>query len=333
MIENILLIACVLFILYFFYISSKEGFETKSTDSTEKTDNEEKLAALLTNIQEKSDGVQSYAYDHTTQQDNIIIFYGKNNSTAQVSNISGKLQITVDYGSGNKESYVYLQVYDTQILFIDSNNSKNSAVLQKTDKSMTLTVNSNDKEYTFYPNISDNRDSLANYINEYYYTDNASQPEQDQTKTDKTKQTSRDDLYILKSEIVPPVCPVCPTPITINECSKDTKGATGTTGATGAIGATATNPQPSSSFVDTLNSAVKNLEGEFTQNSNSNQNYQNSNVNQNSNQNYQNSNVNQNSMLLPVQNYFANAPALVTSATSDSINEPLPLLNSFSSFG
>jgi len=332
MIENILLIACVLFILYFFYISSKEGFEIKSTDSTEKTDNEEKLAALLTNIQDKSDGVQSYAYDHTTKQDNIIIFYGKNNSTAQVSNISGKLQITVDYGSGNKESYVYLQVYDTQILFIDSNNSKNSAVLQKTDKSMTLTVNSNDKEYTFYPNISDNRDSLANYINEYYYTDTSESDQTDQTKTDQTKtdQTNRDDLYILKSEIVPPVCPVCPTPITINECSKDTNGATGTTGATGAIGATATNPQPSSSFADSLNSYVKNLEGEFTQNSNPNQNYQNQNY---QNQNYQTSNVNQNSMLLPVQNYFANTPALVTSGTSDSINEPLPLLNSFSSFG
>lgn len=391
MIENILLIACLLFILYFFYTSHKEGFDetersrdkfsdkysnnstddtntentnsTDDTNSTEKSDKEKQLISLLTQFQDKySDGIQSYVYDHTTKQDNIIIFYGQNNSTSQVSNVDGKLQITVDYGNGNKQTYNYLEVYDTQILFIDSANSKNSAVLQKTDKSMTLTVNSDEKTYTFYPNISDNRNSLASYINEYYYTDKINETPSDSTtqstqstQSTQNSQTNRDDLYILKSEIVPPVCPVCPTPITINECSKSGKtGTTGTTGSTGSTGSTDT-PQPSSSFVDSLNSAVKNLEGEFTSSKNSNQNsYQNSiqnpfknsyqNSNQNSNQNpyqnpYQNSNqngqyqnVNQNSMLLPVQNYFSNAPTLVTNATG-STDEPLPMLNSFSSFG
>ena len=58
---------------------------------------------------------------------------------------------------------------------------------------------------------------------------------------------------------------------------------------------------------------------------------QNQNINQRQNQNV-NQNVNQNSMLLPVQNYFSNDPTLVTNG-SKTTDEPLPLLNSFSSFG
>ena len=63
------------------------------------------------------------------------MFYGKDNSTAQVTK-DDSLKIIVNYGSGKKETYEYQKVYDDQILFTDSNNSKNSAVLQKTNNSM-----------------------------------------------------------------------------------------------------------------------------------------------------------------------------------------------------
>ena len=320
MIEIILLIACVLFIIYFF-LTKKEGFDTETTETTDKTtdkssdtaNKEDELISLLTDFKNKySDNVQSYVYDHTKKQDSIIIFYGQNNSTAQVSNVDGKLQIVVDYGNGNKETYTYLQVYDSQIVFVDSNDNKNSAVLQKTEKSMTLTVNSDEKKYTFYPNISDSRNELATYINEYYYTDGTNLNDTKDSTKDSTKETN--DLYILKSSIVPPVCPVCPTPITINECS--TNSNTNST-------------KPSNPFVDTLNSAVKNLEANYSQYQNS---YQTAYQTQKKNQVNIND-VNQNSMLLPVQNYFADNPTLVTNGTSDSTNEPMPLLNSFSSFG
>ena len=197
---------------------------------------------------------------------------------------------------------------------------------------MTLTVNSNENKYTFYPNISDSRNELATYINEYYYTDekqgtqstNSNSTNSSNSSNSKSKQ---DDLYILKSEIVPPVCPICPTPITINECSKNSSNNTSTAGNTGTTGNTETNtPEPSNPFVDTLNSAVKNLEAEYSQ-------YQTAYQSAYQKQKASVDDVNQNSMLLPVQNYFANNPTLVTNGTSDSTNEPLPLLNSFSSFG
>jgi hypothetical protein len=342
MIEIILLIACVLFILYFFYtLTKKEGFDDNSkensdsnadsTDSDTKQNKEDELIALLTDFKNKySDNIQSYVYDHTKKQDTIIMFYGQNNSTAQVSNVDGKLQIVIDYGNGNKETYEYLQVYDNQIVFVDSTNNKNSAVLQKTEKSMTLTVNSNENKYTFYPNISDSRNELATYINEYYYTDEkqGTQPTTNSSNSNSSNSKSnQDDLYILKSEIVPPVCPVCPTPITINECPKNSSGNTSTAGNTaGNTSTTGSTPEPSNPFVDSLNSAVKNLEAEYSQ-------YQNAYQSAYQKQKASVNDVNQNSMLLPVQNYFANNPTLVTNGTSDSTNEPLPLLNSFSSFG
>jgi hypothetical protein len=78
-----------------------------------------------------------------------------------------------------------------------------------------------------------------------------------------------------------------------------------------------------------LNSAVKNLEADYSQYKN----YQTQKKNEVNQTNVSQNNVNQNSMLLPVQNYFANDPMLVTNGTTDSTNEPMPLLNSFSSFG
>jgi len=348
MIEIVLMIACLLIIIYYFNYRRFEGFD-ENTESSEGTENTEgdaltsikpndnpigsdssslkpndnpigsdpssrkpvdsfinDLTRLLTNFKENNN-IQSYVYDHTTKQDNVIIFYGKDNSNAQITK-DDSLKITVNYGSGKKETYDYEKVYDKQILFTDPTNSKNSAVLQKTDNSMTLTVYSNDQEYLFYPDISNNRDTLVNYINEQYYDD---------TKIDKTKSTSSeitssskssksskrstDDLYILKSEIVPPVCPVCPTPITINECSSKPVSKT---------------PEPNP-LMNTLNNTMKTIESDFTKYT----------------QPTKSQDVSQNAMLLPVQNYFVNDPTLALNGKAESTNEPMPMLNSFASFG
>jgi hypothetical protein len=168
----------------------------------------------------------SYDYDHTTQQDNTIIFYGQNNSTATISNNLGQLQISVNYGNGNTEIYKYSQVFNDQIIFISSGSNK--AVLIKTENSMTLTIYANGNTYVFYTDINKNRNQLAGYLNDYYYSQD--EPISSQPTTINSNIYSnylppgiprssipagKEDLYILKSEVVPPVCPVCPPSIII----------------------------------------------------------------------------------------------------------------------
>lgn len=182
-------------------------------------------------VSEDSNGT-SYDYDHTTQQDNTIIFYGQNNSTATISNNLGQLQISVNYGNGNTEIYKYSQTYDEQIIFVSSGSNK--AVLIKTDNSMTLTIYANGNTFVFYSNINKNKNQLAGYLNDFYYKN-----EDYKDETISSQPTSniysdylppgipkssipngKEDLYILKSEVVPPVCPVCPPSIIMNNCSK-----------------------------------------------------------------------------------------------------------------
>jgi hypothetical protein len=191
--------------------------------------------AILSSLQQNT----NYDYDHTTGMNNVTVFYGENNSTANLANTDGKLSIIVYYGNGNKEVYKYSKVYDNQVLFdgvgIDLGKT---AVITKTNGSMTLTVHSGDKDYTFYPNVSKSRDQLATFMNDFYYGDGktggktggadpASQPTKPTISSlfanaganagtgipKSAIPIGKEDLYVLKSEIVPPVCPVCPAPI------------------------------------------------------------------------------------------------------------------------
>jgi len=181
---------------------------------------------LLNSPPSESSDTMAYDYDHTTQQNNTIVFYGQNNSTATVSNNSGQLQIVANYGNGETETFKYSQVYNEQIIFIGSGTNK--AVMVKTDNSMTLTIYANGNTFIFYSNINKNKNQLAGYLNDYYYGD-PSQSISSQPTTINTIYSDylppgipkssipsgKEDLYILKSEVVPPVCPVCPPSIIV----------------------------------------------------------------------------------------------------------------------
>lgn len=187
----------------------------------------------IPSINENSSTSTTYDYDHTIQQNNTIIFYGANNSTAKVTNNLGRLQISVNYGNGYTETYNYSQMYDDQIIFVGSGSNK--AVMIKTDKSMTLTIYANGNTLVFYSNINDNKNSLAGYLNDYYYADGSQTSQQDTQNISSTPSSiydyssylptgitrssippGKEDLYILKSEVVPPVCPVCPPSIIVS---------------------------------------------------------------------------------------------------------------------
>ena len=202
-----------------------------STGSTD-TDSDPSINPLIYSPPSENSTTSSYDYDHTTQQDNTIIFYGQNNSTATVSNNLGQLQISVNYANGNTEIYKYSQVYNDQIIFISSGSNK--AVLVKTENSMTLTIYANGNTFVFYTDINKNKNQLAGYLNDYYYSQDehiSSQPTTinsniysnylPQGIPKSSIPSGKEDLYILKSEVVPPVCPVCPPTIIVKGSEKN----------------------------------------------------------------------------------------------------------------
>jgi len=284
----------------------------------------------------------SYDYDHTTGMNNVTVFYGENNSTANLTNTNGNLSIVVYYGNGNKEVYKYSKVYDDQVLFdgVGKDLGK-TAVITKKDNSMVLTIHSGDNEYTFYSNVSKNRNNLATFMNDFYYKGNtgstgkvdpASQPSYPSLASLSSMLNSYDsltgipksaipagkeDLYILKSEIVPPVCPVCPAPIIYTGSKNNSESENERP-----CPACERCPEP---IVDCKKVIKYKRDG-----GGSSDNY------------YDYSNYIQSKVNIPVQkfNWFSSEPNLTQKGHKYSStpptkpeDEPMPVLNSFSSFG
>ena len=130
----------------------------------------------------------------------------------------------------------------------------------------------------------------------------------------------REDLYILKSEIVPPVCPACPASAA---CPRQEKCPP--------CPACARCPEPSfeckkvPNYSNNSNSNNSNSYNSNSYNSNNSNNYNsgsNNNNNNNSNNSYNSASNNYNSNFLPINNNSNNYKFL-----------PVPVLSDFSSFG
>lgn len=289
----------------------------------------------------------TYNYNHYTKVNNSIVFYGSNNNTAVVSNEQGNLMIILYYGNGNKETYKYSQTYDEQIIFKGPNS--NTATMTKVKDSMTLTIYANGKTLTFYSNLYENKNKLAGYLNEYYYGDSqeSSTPSQPPIETHSFQPSpnkydyssylpngipksaipyGKEDLYILKSEVVPPVCPVCPPPVVIMG-DGSSKGLN-----TPPCPACERCPEP---IVD-CKKVIKYKQntgsnyGNTSNSSNNSTSNSSSNSNNNSNSNGSNSNSN-----TKTYSGFNSDSSLYKQGkyTPKSESTPVPLLNSFSAFG
>jgi hypothetical protein len=141
---------------------------------------------------------------------NIIIFTNKLQNQGYINN---------DYNNSNYSSYPNYVNDDSSITIKPVSNNIDKYTTYIPDNNNNNVDDNNITNIT--PNIQNNKSNpiVTNYDSSSYY--NSKQGYNNGIPSSQIPPGS-EDLYILKSQIVPPVCPVCPSPI-IKDCEKSGK--------------------------------------------------------------------------------------------------------------
>ena len=221
----------------------KEGMRSKinTTDNSNVTDNSNINSGASTGSRNQYDNYNHYT-GSSTQLSSGSTFYGKNGTTAVVvANSDGtqSLQITLP---GSSIPVIFSPSVDTSSLSVEryTNYYEKASTYYGPNGATAIVVNSDNGQQaimvktssgTYYynisgSNISGSNTSGSNTSTQYYgSTGNHIQPtsslayvtEPDYSSTlppgiPKSQIPSgQENLYILKSQIVPPVCPACPS--------------------------------------------------------------------------------------------------------------------------
>ena len=132
-------------------------------------------------------------------------YYGPNGASATiVTDNSGKQMVEISTSSGNKIVYTQDNMYQSPTNDMNSDNdisNTNTSYPSSTSSTYPSSTSST------YPSSSSSTYQGTNYDSSAYYNSLPQGVPRSQIPQ------GQEDLYILKTEVVPPVCPVCPPPI------------------------------------------------------------------------------------------------------------------------
>jgi len=199
---------------------------TNSNTNTDKSDSEDTSSTNYDN------------YNHYDKTSYPTMFYGPNGGTARIVKTQNNNTIITTSKNGTTEIFYIINgnkpTYqgrngDTAKVVTTSNGKKIVAITTKDGSKIIYTEDnthiysqdqpdtsdsnqyySPNKEYTSYPTSSSASSSNTNslgYDSSMYYNSLPQGVSKSQIPP------GQEDLYILKSEVVPPVCPTCPEPI------------------------------------------------------------------------------------------------------------------------
>jgi len=176
----------------------------------------------------KDGKTQIYYISNDSNNSNTNIYYGPNGAVATiVSTEDGKQAINISFPDGSKivftedNTYVYNSqdstINDQNALSTNSYYGPNNSSVTTISGSQggsggTVTGPQGNTAYT-YTGPQGNTYTGSNYNSDDYY--NSLPPGIPSSQIP----SGQEDLYILKSQVVPPVCPVCPEPIV--QCPND----------------------------------------------------------------------------------------------------------------
>ena len=154
------------------------------------------------------DAAEGYKNYGTSDGDSSATFYGPNGASANVISDNGQTEIQINTGSGsyvftpegsyhNKDSTTSTQYYGST--GYSTQPSDYSTAYQGPNGS----VSSNAYKSSYYNSNNSNSSNSSNSTGAYSSSMPPGIPKSQIPP-------GQEDLYILKSEIVPPVCPVCP---------------------------------------------------------------------------------------------------------------------------
>ena len=151
-------------------------------------------------ITNKNGTTEIYYIDSNSNDSNISNYYGPNGGSAKLINNNGKQLVEITGPNGSK------------IVYTSDNNNNHDY-----DNHQYNQYNNNDhyNNHNQYDNTnSSNYNQFDNNNSSLYYNSLPKGISRSQIPS------GQEDLYILKSQVVPPVCPKCPNPIV--KCPTDT---------------------------------------------------------------------------------------------------------------
>lgn len=174
---------------YVIIITDKSGKQTKYTFSSKNSD-----YTVSTSV-ESYDSPTSTNFIKNTY--NKTIFYAPNGSTAEIIKLNGTIVIQIRYSNGNIETFTQDQNYSQPTFYPNQASYSSTYYNQLNNQSMNNQSMNNQSM-----NNQSMNNNIPTFNNDYDYSSSlppaipASQIP-----------LGQEDLYILKSEIVPPVCP------------------------------------------------------------------------------------------------------------------------------
>ena len=151
----------------------------------------------------------SYNYDHFSKESYPTTFYGPSGGTLRIEDNGGKKTIAVTTSDGTAYVYTFDSAQAGADVYVGDQGGS-AMVLTSSDGSMYVEVtgpNGDTVRFTDEQGTSNNQDGV--------YNDSLPQgiPRS-------MIPAGSEDMYILKSEVVPPVCPQCPAPVIIKTGEK-----------------------------------------------------------------------------------------------------------------
>jgi hypothetical protein len=156
-----------------------------------------------------------YINENSTSDVNVNSYYGPNGGSAKIiTDSNGKTAVEVTRPDGTKIVYTEENTYSSNQTnkYYDNYNNNNNNVDTNTyygpaGGSTTTATGPHGNTAVAYTGPGGNTVAATNYDSSAYYNSLPPGIPQNQIPP------GQEDLYILKSEVVPPVCPKCPDPI------------------------------------------------------------------------------------------------------------------------
>jgi hypothetical protein len=284
-------------------------------------------------------------YNHYDRSHHASVYYAANGYTARVIDTGNNKVIIITKVNGTTETYYSTDTTTTTANTIYSGpNSSTAKILTSANGRTSISVLNSDGTTTVFTKHNDSTYSSSvtdNFLNSDY---SDSLPDGIPGSQVPINQA---DMYILKTQIVPPVCPMCPTcPSTTNSGSNSNTNSnttSSTTSSSNSNNSRFTGAESAENWLKSLYSSSNsgsnsNNSGSNTNSSGSNTNSNNSNTNSGSNSN---TNSSSNTTYDPNSWSTTGADAIAstngrgdtTNYKTSSTNIPIPVLSDFSTFG
>ena len=174
-------------------------------------------------ITNKNGTTQIYYIDTNSNDLNMSIYHGPNGGSAKLITNNDKQLLEITTPNGSKIIYTGDNNHNNNNQYDNNNNQYDDNQYNNNNNQYNNNNNQYNNNNNQYNNNNNQYDDNQYNNNNNQYNDNNSNNYYNSLPNGISRSqipSGQEDLYILKSQVVPPVCPKCPSPIV--KCPSDT---------------------------------------------------------------------------------------------------------------